>query len=246
MKFAKPPLIASFCALIGISLLCTLGTWQIQRLAWKEALLNNMQTEMQKEVQSFPVTSQSIPENPETTFFLRGTAKGTFDYEREIQVGPKSHDGFFVYYVITPLLLDDGATLLVQRGWVTPEYTDLTDISAAAEGQRAWVSGYVRKPQQYSWVHKVSGIENDLESNTWQYLDIAQIAQVKNLNNVLPVVLYAENASYAEAGALWPNTQGQEMRWPNNNHLQYALFWFAMTFALALVFTLRFCIKKTP
>jgi surfeit locus 1 family protein len=238
----RPPFFATLFTLISLVILCTLGTWQLQRLSWKTVLLANIQAEIHKDAAGFIVTPQDIPQSPEDTFFMRGTVQGVFDYKNEIRLGPKAADGFFMNQILTPLIFESGETLLVQRGWAMEKTVDLEAINRQRTGQREWVSGYFRKPQAGYPIHKFIGIENSPAMNRWHYINIAQIAQAKGLNMVLPVVLYAEDASYAPAA--WPKIEYQDIRLPNNNHKHYAAFWFTMAGVLLLIFVLRFCVTR--
>jgi surfeit locus 1 family protein len=66
-------------------------------------------------------SAEAIPE-----FAYRKVAvDGRFDFSNEILLGPRTRDGKLGYYVITPLLREDGGSpILVNRGFVTRERAD--------------------------------------------------------------------------------------------------------------------------
>jgi len=78
--------------------------------------------------------------------------------------------------------------------------------------------------------------QNVPHKDVWYRPDLQEIAGVKQLENVLPYMLYAEQSSYDFEGA-FPNTQ---RHYPENNHLQYALFWFFMAAGMVGVYIMRF------
>ena len=125
MKYAlrTPPLFATLLTLIGISILCALGAWQLQRLEWKKNLLATVETQNAQEFKLF-APEQITPENAH----LNGEIEGKFLYDKEIALGPrllKSPSGLDSQYgahIITPLKLEDGQILLINRGWAPKDY----------------------------------------------------------------------------------------------------------------------------
>ena len=83
-------------------------------------------------------------------------------------------------------------------------------------------------------------VQSSSENDIWYRPDIFQIATEKDLKNPIPFMMYADSASQ-KFDAQFPNNT----RWqPNNNHAQYALFWFSLAGALIVIYVLRFLKKK--
>jgi surfeit locus 1 family protein len=74
------------------------------------------------------------------------TASGTFDTGHELLLFGRTLDGRPGHHVLTPLLLDDGRALVVDRGWV-PYELDTPPVGPAAppEGE-VEVRGYLLPP----------------------------------------------------------------------------------------------------
>ncbi|KAJ2383937.1 surf-like protein, partial [Coemansia sp. RSA 2559] len=78
-----------------------LGTWQVQRLKWKLALLDEVNDRMHRRPIAFPlrVTQNEIDQNE----YRRVIVHGVFDHANEMLVGPRSLEGEPGYIVVTPL-----------------------------------------------------------------------------------------------------------------------------------------------
>ena len=110
--------------------LLALGTWQVQRLQWKEALIASIEARRQ----SAPVPLAEIESLYRSTGdvdYMPVTAIGTFRHggERHFLATWKGQSGFFVY---TPLELADGRFVFVNRGFVP---YDLKDPAKRPQGQ---------------------------------------------------------------------------------------------------------------
>ncbi len=226
----KPPFWATTLTIMGISILGTLGTWQLHRLEWKEDLLTRINEQDQTPLA--PLSAADLtPENE----FLKGRLNGQYAFEKEIAVQPRTNEGTPGVHVITPYILNDGNTVLINRGWAPLGY----DLKTPAA--RSSIDVIIRKPAKPN----IFVPKNTPEKDQWYALDIDAIAATKNIANPLPVLGYvlndtdAENTSYPDATALKIHI--------NNNHLQYAFFWYAMAIVMLIVYGIRFIkpVKKT-
>lgn len=210
-------IISLFCFISALGILLSLGYWQVQRLAWKTEIIEQLENEYAKD----PIANRLSLTSLQNEQIQYGSVKGRFDYTKEIRVGPKPHDGKIGYLVITPMKVN-GGHLLINRGWL-----EEGDIKTGQPRGHIVVTGIFRKPDWNSFTP-----ENSPENNIWTKLDIEQIARVKNIKNIAPVMLYAESASKP-----FDNLILQSERWfPRNKHKQYAIFWFSMAGVLLGIF----------
>lgn len=228
----KLPVWGTILTAAAIIILCGLGTWQLQRLAWKENLL----AQLAGAATQPPVTNAVlIADESGVDFAYRPAAiYGLYDNANAILVGPRTRDGEVGYHLLTPLQIaeDDGphATLLVNRGWV---------LAMPADRPTGFmtVRGLLRLPERANMFVP----PNDPAKNEWFSIDPAQLATEKNLQNLLPYILYAEGEEPADpvmsVGAAYHAPGGPSLP---NNHRQYALFWFAMAGVLVVIYALRF------
>ncbi|MBI2233864.1 MAG: SURF1 family protein [Micavibrio aeruginosavorus] len=220
----RPPFWASLLTLVGVIILCSLGTWQVQRLHWKRGVLAAIDLAYDSAPQ--PLSAADIERSAERkTLFLRGTVRGHFITEKSLHLVPRVFEGRQGYHLVTPLVMEDGGTILVNRGWMPLE----TRTDPDASGDVA-VTGLLRKPDRANAFTP----KNASSGNTAYSLD---------LQGFLPYVLYAENR---DEGQL-PIPVGAKPV-PQNNHLSYAIFWFTMAGLLLVIYALRFLVparKKT-
>ena len=90
----------------GISVLCSLGGWQLNRLAWKQSLVQRVE----KRLHLDPIPLQEIIEMEEygTDFeYQPVSARGTFDHANEVYYFT-THKGAAGWNVYTPLKLEGG------------------------------------------------------------------------------------------------------------------------------------------
>lgn len=211
--------------IIGVAILCGLGTWQLQRMAWKNGIIAQLDAAYGETTED--VASFSWAWSPDNASFAFEKAGGVFRPDKAILLGPKTKDGKVGHHLIVPLAYR-GKTLFVDMGW-----TDVTEISDlpihSARKKRVEFTGLLRQPDWNNFTP-----ENSPENDVWTKLDLEGIAKAKDLPPPLPVMMYAETASY-KFDAAFPNNE----RWyPRNKHLQYALFWYALAAALLAVFVI--------
>lgn len=218
---------AGVLTLGGVGILCTLGTWQVQRLEWKNDIIARLETaRAAPQIFSYQAIDQL---SAEETPLAYGSVRGTLLSDSEVLVGPVAgKDSAIGYHLVTPLAME-GGTVLIHRGWMK-EGAARSHLTSPVP---VTFTGIMRRPDYNRFS---SG--NNPAGDQWMRLDPAQIAQAKDLGNTAAVVMYAERADRKFDAA-----RMNEPGWaPRNNHKQYALFWYGMAAALAgfyAVFTWR-------
>ena len=214
-------------ALVGISILLGLGTWQMQRLAWKEGLIAGIETRMKSpplplsaieakfksdgDVDYSPVTLTGVVLNAHEQFFL------------------STHDGQSGWNVYAPLQLEDGRTLILNRGFVPYDQRDPAKRPGSQPEGVQTITGLARNPL----AAKPSSItpENDAASNTWYWKDLRGMAENAGLAPDKVLLFFVDDWSERQPAAL-PVTRTTIVSLPNN-HLQYAFTWYGLAAALA-------------
>ncbi|HEX7969921.1 MAG TPA: SURF1 family protein, partial [Stellaceae bacterium] len=162
--------------------------------------------------------------------YRRVRVTGTFLNDRELYLGATSEDGRAGYQVITPLRLADGAILLVNRGFV-PQDRRSPESRAAGEMQgEVTVTGLLRLPPEGKpyWFLP----SNSAARNYWIYVDIPAMAAAQHLDRVLP--FYVDADATPNPGGL--PVGGQTPLELPNDHLQYAITWYALAAGLAVIY----------
>ena len=208
------------CAVL-FALLCGLGVWQLERLQWKLALIATVNGHMT----AAPVSLDAITAMPaDQAQYRRVILHGRFDHAREAYVFTTDTTGAPVYHVLTPLLTDDGKTLMVDRGAVPKEKLDPASRAAGNAAGEATVTGVWRAPDAPGLFTPAA----DLAHRTWYSRDLKGIAAADHIILSDPVLVEAD-ASPNPGG--WPKG-GQTVVSFRNEHLSYAVTWFGLALVL--------------
>ena len=216
-----------FTALMLLVLLA-LGTWQIERLFWKENLI----AERQEAVAAAPVPVPRSFEEARTMEFRRVSDEGVFLHDKEIFLGATSEAGGQGYQVLTPLLEPSGRLIFVNRGFIPAELKDPAKRAAGQIGGTVRVQGLLRLPPEGkpNWFLP----DNRSDLNYWFWVDIPAMSAADKLDRVAPFYIDAD-ATPNPGG--WPKGGVTRLALPNN-HLQYAITWFSLAVALIVIYVL--------
>lgn len=204
----------------GAGILVSLGVWQVQRLAWKEGVL----AEIEARINDAPVALPDTPD-PATDTYLPVTVSGQFTGDT-IRVLVSQKDVGAGYRLITAFETD-GARVLVDRGFVP---TDMT-ATALPDGD-VTVNGNLQWPQEIDSFTPAP----DLDGNVWFARDVPALAATLKTREVLIV---ARSVSEDDPGVT--PLPVDTSRIPND-HLQYAVTWFSLAtiwLAMSLLFLRR-------
>lgn len=219
-------MLAAFAVLVG------LGYWQLQRLAWKQELIQAATERAAAPAEPFPIEADWPRLDRSGIEYRHVTAKGTFRHGDEALVfteltEPKGPARGVGYWVMTPLVQEDGSTIIVNRGFVPK------DRAAPASRAAGLVEGPVEVQGLLRWSEDRNAFTpaDDPAKGEWFTRDPAAIAKARGLQRVAPFYLEAETSP---PGGL---PQGGETRltFPNR-HLEYALTWFGLAAALLAVY----------
>jgi surfeit locus 1 family protein len=228
MKLKNPPLLPTIFMLLGIIILCSLGTWQLQRLHWKKDILNTLNAAYNSD------TTQTLTANSLTNVqFAFGSVSGSLLPEKAILLGPRTHDGKIGNHLIVPLQTPE-TSYLINLGWTDQPLENITPIISNLTPP-VTVTGLARTPDWNNFTP-----ENLPDEDLWYKADINEIAQVKNITNPAPYIIHAESTNY-KMDAQFPKND----RWqPKNDHATYTAFWFSMAFVLLIIYGLRFAVSS--
>ncbi|MEM7519870.1 MAG: SURF1 family protein [Pseudomonadota bacterium] len=205
----------------GAAILLWLGTWQVQRLAWKEGVI----AEIDARIADTPVPLPAAPD-PATDAYLPVTVTGQFRGDT-LRVLVSQKDIGAGYRLITPLVTDAG-DILVDRGFIAVD-----DKGIATPDGPITVTGNLQ------WPRETDGYtpEPDRDRNIWFARDVPPLAIELNTREVL-VVATAVTGDDPVIAPLPVDTS----RIPND-HLQYAITWYALA-AVWVVMTLLFLRRR--
>ena len=216
-------------ALLGLIVLTGLGTWQLQRLHWKEGLTARIEARAGAE----PVTlDEAVARQAKTgdIEYLRVRAAGRFLYEGERHFFAVSGKGPG-WHVYTPLVTQSGRTVIVNRGFVPDRLKDPSTRSQGQQAEAQTVTGLARAPG----VQGLFTPDNDRQANSWYWRDLEGMASGLNLAAKGPLVPFFLEAEKGDVAGGWPKGGVTRLSLPNR-HLEYALTWYGLAGTLLAVF----------
>ncbi len=223
------PLVLSLAGL-GVLVLLALGAWQVQRLGWKNALIARVEARVSSDPVAAPGPEAWAALTPDSAEYLRIRVSGRYLPDADTLVQAVTNEGAG-FWVMTPFVTDEGWTALINRGFVPSDRKSPAD-RPLPDGQQT-VTGLLRLTQPVGGFLR----KNDPAADRWYSRDTAEIAARQGLAPVAPWFLDADRT-----GDALPIGGLTVISFPNN-HLQYALTWFAMAAGLAVA---TFCIARGP
>jgi len=192
---------------VGVAILVALGVWQVQRLAWKEGVL----ADIEARIAAAPVDLPAAPD-PEADRYLPVRVAGQIAPD-PVRVLVSQRGIGAGYRLISAFETEDGRRVMVDRG-VMP-----TDDAVPPPPEHAiTVTGNLH------WPEEVDGFtpENDVAGNIWFSRDVATLAGHLDAE---PLLVIARALSEPEAGVtpLPVTIEGIP-----NDHLNYAITWFSL------------------
>ena len=221
---AHPSLWLTVLSLAAIALLIALGVWQIERRAWKLALIDRVEQRVHAPAQPVPSPAAWPTVSAANDEYRHVSVSGRFMHDRETLVQAVTEEGPG-YWVLTPLQRSDGTLVLVNRGFVPSERRDASTRRDGNPQGPVEITGLLRVTEPKGGFLRT----NVPEHNRWYSRDVAAIAAARGLDHVVPFFVDADAGSQSGGGPIGGLTV---ISFPNN-HLIYALTWFALAFMLA-------------
>lgn len=211
--------------MLGLTaLFVSLGVWQVQRLAEKEALIAAVEARVGQPATEFPPLADWPTLDAEALDFSAMSLSGTFINDKTVLVftnltDPKGQYGRAGYWVMAPLQTSDGGIVWINRGFV-PEHlaSDFAAGGDAPEGPVA-IEGTIRRPEESGSFTNAPDFTNRRE---W-VRDPVRLSTVAGLDSQ-PVAPLTLDMLAGDRGQL---PQGGETQLTfSNRHLEYAGTWF--------------------
>jgi surfeit locus 1 family protein len=213
LSAAKRRLLAAI-ALLGVVGFLALGVWQLERRVSKLDLIARVDARIHAAPSA--LRGVGVGASPATYEYQRVRVTGTFKPNADTLTQAVTERGAG-FWVITPLATAQGI-VLVNRGFVPSEQRD--DAATRAPTGPITVTGLLRAPEPGGGFLRT----NDPASNRWYSRDVEAIARARGLGHVAPFFIDAEASADPNA---YPVGGLTVVRFANN-HLIYALTWFAL------------------
>lgn len=232
---SAPRLRQAVLALVGIALFLgflALGTWQVQRRAWKLTLIERVEQRVHAAPIPAPSPSQWAEVNAADHEYLPVTLHGRWLGDKTVLTQAVTELGAG-FWVMTPLQQDDGTQVVVNRGFVPQDQRSqwLATPLPTSTGAVATVQGLLRMTEPGGGFLRT----NDPAQQRWYSRDVAAIGQALELPHAAPFFVDAGlpgSTHSARNAPEWPRAGMTVVRF-HNSHLVYALTWYGLALMVA-------------
>ena len=203
-----------------ITLFCTLGTWQLYRLQWKQDLIK----QISEGLNSTPIKySQNIEKN-----YQKVVLTGKYNFKNQIYLYSLNDKGQPGFDVITPFETVDKENVLINRGWIKKEFKNSLDINTLSKN----IQGMLRQANRKN----IFTPDNDINENIWFSINLEDVKKItdKKFNKFI-VYLEDQNINIPKPKKITVDVP--------NNHLKYAITWYSISISI-LFYYLYFRKKK--
>jgi surfeit locus 1 family protein len=225
----------ALCAALTVAVLLALGTWQLQRLQWKNALIERIAERVHAAPVPVPGPERWPDISADSDEYRRVRASGIFLHQFSTRVQAVTEHGSG-YWLLTPLRTTDGNIVLVNRGFIPLQGRETggsgaqpgTGEHAAAGNRQVSVTGLLRISEPGGGFLR----KNDPLGNRWYSRDVQAIAAAHGLSDVAPYFIDADATPAPDDATIHPVGGLTVLSFPNN-HLIYAVTWYALALMLA-------------
>ena len=227
--------IPSLFALAVLVALVWLGSWQLQRKAWKESLIGTLEQRLSAPPVALPPQATWAGLDPSEHEFRRVKFLGAFPSGQAALVYASasalrrdvSGPG---YWVFAPARTAAGAVIVVNRGFVPEGRQDAATRAASENSGPIELVGAMRWPERRAWFAP----SDSPGQNLWFVRDHLAIAAAKGWGEVAPFFIELEKPQ-PPGGLPRPGPLEVNLR---NEHLQYAITWYGLAVVFAVMFVL--------
>ena len=212
-------------AILTVAGTARLGWWQLDRAGQKNAL----QAARESQGRLGALTTAELASDAQAAvaqWHRKAVVDGVWLTDRTVFLDNRPMNGKVGFFVVTPLLLDDGRAVVVQRGWLPRDATDRTRIAPhQTDSGRVQVAG--RIAPSTSRLYDLGGAAS---GPIRQNLGVDDFA-IEIRRSLLPLVIVQDDPGNAKPDGLsrqWPQPASDV-----HKHYGYAFQWFGLS-ALAI------------
>lgn len=224
-RFHPGPL-PTLAMLLAVAMCIKLGLWQHHKAEVKQAL----QTQLDQRLQEAPVALPEKIADLEAWRYRRVKARGTYDTRYQILLDNQVEREAAGYHVVTPLQLENGVRVLVNRGWIAAPADHGKVPQVVTPGGMLEVEGTVWLPPDKFFALEPTPASEQWHQ-VWQNMDMKRYARSVPFA-VQPFAIRLD----AKSGA-----GGFVRDWPRpaeriEMHVGYAYQWFGFALAFMVIY----------
>lgn len=237
--FSRSWIFTTLLVLVGGAVCVRLGIWQLDRLEQRRTF--NAHVEAMWNAEPLTLTGQTTDDL--TAMEYRAVqASGTYDFENQVVLRNRYFQDRYGYNLLTPLVLDDGSAVLVERGWIPADGNDLpVDWRKYDQPGTVTLHGQIRLGQAKP---DLGGVPDPTLTPGQTRLDFWNIVNLERIQSQVPYPLLDVFVQPdIDPNDVEPPIPYQpEIELTEGPHLGYAGQWF--TFAAILVLGYPFYLRK--
>ena len=203
-----------------ITLFCSLGTWQLYRLQWKQNLISQISEGLKSNSIQY---SKNIKKNYQKVYLV-----GEYNFKNQIYLYSLNTKGQPGFDVVTPFQTVNKENVLVNRGWIKKELKNDPKINYSTKN----ITGMLRIANRKN----IFTPDNDIDENIWFSVNLEDLQKItdKKFNEFI-VYLEDKNINIPKPKKITIDVP--------NNHLKYAITWYSISISI-LFYYLYFRKKK--
>lgn len=219
---------------------CALGTWQLQRLGWKQSLIAQVEQQLAAPAVAAP-GPEVWPSLGKADAYRRVAVRGVFDHSRAACTLAVTATGSGCW-LLTPLRTEAGWWLLVNRGFIASAPSTVRSSPEYAAGNAALgtetITGLMRLSEPEGGFLR----RNQPAAERWYSRDVTALAHARGLPATTTAPYFIDAETQSKGG---PKAGLTVVRF-TNNHLAYALTWFAMAAGVVVATVLAIKHARLP
>jgi cytochrome oxidase assembly protein ShyY1 len=219
--------IVAMAALISFILL---GMWQLGRRNER----SDLDVALERRLDQPVVALDSLTDEAGLTSaieYRQVRVTGTYLAEDEVILQARSHEGRSGHEVLTPLLLDDGTAIVVDRGWVPIDVSGPPVVGAEVPTGPVEITGYLRQTQVRAGLGPVDPPDGTLERIA--RVDIERLQQ----QSAVPLrEVWLQLATQTPEQAALPIAVNAPEPGGGPPHFSYAMQWFAFAAVVGVAY----------
>ena len=165
---------ATVATALTLLILIGLGTWQLDRLVWKQQILETRAARVIAPAMTYAEATTAVNTVVELAEYRPIRLRGRYGTEDSLKLLSRTRNGRPGFHIIAPLMTEAGGNVLVDRGWVpTGGNAEIVQLPSDVVS----VEGYVRRfetPGRFT-------PDNEPAAGAWFYLDRDQMASALGL-----------------------------------------------------------------
>lgn len=224
-------------ALIMVSVLISLGMWQLRRKDEKHALIAALTERLAAQPVALPAAAAWSGLTPAHDEFRRVSFSATFESKPDVMVyssGSAVRDDISGpgTWAFMPARLADGRSVVINAGFVQNTMQDRAQqdraVKALVTGASVTLTGYLRFPEAAGMLTP----HEDAGKRLWFVRDHRTMAKALGWGEVAPFYIDLESP-VPPSGIPKPGPLHVHLK---DDHLQYAITWFGLALAVAAAF----------